>query len=233
MGVKKALLVMSETPLRHDGPSTRNDPGHSPSGEGNEPQQYAGMHCEVVDTLFGLLDQSVAVNFPSQFFCSATDFLERLIDWNGSDRNRTVPNDPFPRGVNVFSRRQIHHRICTPERGPTHLLDFFFDTVCNSRISDVPADLTQKIPPNDHWLGFRMIDVGRNNGTTPRHFVPHNFRGHVSLNHSFRRLTAMMAAVRFRLETFAAEGLPDCDVLHLWSNDAGSSVPELSHWMPG
>jgi hypothetical protein len=43
----------------------------------------------------------------------------------------------------------------------------------------------------------------------------------------------MMAAVRFRLEAFAAEVLPDGDVLHLWSNDAVSSVPELSDWMPG
>ena len=63
------------------------------------------MYREVVNALFGLLDQRVAINFPRQFFGAAPDFLERLIDRNRSNRDRAVPDDPLSRGVNVFPSR--------------------------------------------------------------------------------------------------------------------------------
>src|SRR5207302_1356454 len=83
---------------------------------------------------------------------------------------------PFAGGVNVFAGAQIHHGIGPPFCCPTHLLDFFLDRGCDGGVADVGVDLYQEIPADDHWLGFRVIDVGRDDGAPARDLVTDELR---------------------------------------------------------
>jgi hypothetical protein len=82
---------------------------------------------EVINALLGLFDQRVAENFPGQFFRLARDFFQSLINRHCADGHGRVANDPLARGVDVFSRGEVHYRIGSPFRRPAHLLDLFFD----------------------------------------------------------------------------------------------------------
>ena len=62
------------------------------------------MDREVVDALFGLLDERVAIRLPTEFLRFATDLLKCLIDRDGADGNRRISKDPFPCFVDVFTR---------------------------------------------------------------------------------------------------------------------------------
>ena len=80
--------MMRETPLGHDGATTRDDTRHALGCHRHIAQQHAGMNGEVVNALLGLLNERVAENFPGQVFGLAVDFFERLINRHGTDRHR-------------------------------------------------------------------------------------------------------------------------------------------------
>src|SRR5208282_2087711 len=73
--------------------------------------------------------------------------------------------------MDVLARRQIHHRVRTPLRRPPHFLNFFFNTRRDGAIADIRINLHEEVPPDDHRLGLRMIDVGGNDRPTARHFT--------------------------------------------------------------
>ncbi len=85
--VEEVFLVMREAPFCHNAATTGNDAGHARSGERHEAQKHAGMDREVVHTLLGLFDQSVAENFPSKLLRLPTHLLQSLINRNCADRN--------------------------------------------------------------------------------------------------------------------------------------------------
>src|SRR3546814_17295390 len=66
---------------------------HALGGQRNIGQADAGVDREIIDALFGLLDEGVAEDFPRQVFRDAADFLECLIDRDGADRHRAVAED--------------------------------------------------------------------------------------------------------------------------------------------
>ncbi len=162
---------MREAPLGHDRAAARHDAGQALRRHRNERQPHTGVNREVVDTLLGLLDQRVAKDLPRQLFGLAVDFFERLIDRHRADRHRRVAQNPLARLVNVLAGRQIHHRVRAPANRPRHLLDFFADRRRDRGVADVGVDLHQKVAADDHRLGFRMIDVGRNDRAAARDFV--------------------------------------------------------------
>ena len=88
----------------------------------------------------------------------------------------TIADDPLPSFVNIFAGGQIHYRISAPADGPGHFFDFFLNARTQRGITDIRIDFNQKIAPDDHRLGFRMVDVGGNDGAAPGHFVAHEFR---------------------------------------------------------
>ena len=79
--------MMRKAPLRHDATTTRNNARHAIGGKWNKAQQHASVNREIIHALLGLLDEGVAVNFPSEIFGLAADFFEGLINWHGSDRH--------------------------------------------------------------------------------------------------------------------------------------------------
>ena len=54
--------------------------------------------------------------------------------------------------------------VSAPHARPTHFLDFLFDRGSHGAVADVGVDLYQEITADRHRFGFRMIDIGRNDG---------------------------------------------------------------------
>ena len=145
--------------------------GHPVRRQRHVAQQNAGVDREVVDALLGLLDQRVAENFPGQFLGLAMHFLERLVDRHRADRHRAVPDDPLARLVDVLAGRQVHHRIAAPADRPGHFPRLRPGCSTQGRVADVGVDLGQEVAADDHRLGFRVVDVRRDDRAAARDFA--------------------------------------------------------------
>ena len=137
--------------------------------------------------------------------------------------------------MNIAACREIHHRIGAPGDAPSHLFDFIFNRAGDSAVTDVGIDLDQKIPADDHRLGFRMIDVRRNNRAPSRNLVADELWSDVFRNGGAegfaRMLEADVGAVIAGgwIVLFASKILANGDELHLRRDDASSRVRQLSH----
>ena len=148
-------------------------PGDAARGQRHVLEQHAGVNREVVDALLRLLDERVAIDLPREVLGHATHLLQRLVDRHSADRHRRVADDPLARLVDVPAGRQVHHGVRAPERGPAELLDFLLDGAGHRRVADVGVDLHVEVPPDDHRLEFRMIDVRGNDGAAARDLAAH------------------------------------------------------------
>src|SRR5579871_2172921 len=80
VGVEEAFLVMGKAPLRHDRTTARDDAGDAVGGQVDVAEPHAGVDGEVVDALFALFDQRVAIELPRQLDRVAVALLQRLVD---------------------------------------------------------------------------------------------------------------------------------------------------------
>ena len=223
--VEKALPVVSQAPLGHDRTAAADDAGGAPGGERHVAEQHAGVDREVVHPLLGLLDERVAVQLPGQFLGDTADFLERLVDGHGTDRNGGVAHDPLTGFVDVLACGKVHHGIGAPAGGPHHLLDLFLDARGHRRVADVCIHLHQEVAPDDHGLGFRVVDVVRDDGASRRHFLAHELRGDLPWRECAEILAGMLFVVVLRIgprQVFA-----NGDVLHLRGDDTGPGIVQL------
>ena len=191
------------------------------------------MDREVIHSLFSLFDERIAIHLPGQFFRAAAGFLECLVNRDGADRHRRVPQDPFSRLVNIAAGGKIHHRVGAPVDAPAHLLDFFLDGAGDRTIADVGIDLDQEISADDHRLEFDVIDVGGNDRASTRYFIPHKFRGDVFGNLCPERLALMLEpdvspAVGGFESLLAAEILASRDKLHFGCDNSLPRVMDLT-----
>jgi hypothetical protein len=143
------------------------------AGERDVPEQHAGVDGEVIDALFGLLDQRVTVDVPGQLLWASADLLQRLVDRDRANRHGGVAQYPLARKVNVWSGRQVHDRVGAPQRRPAQLLDLLFDRGGHCRVADVRVHLHREAPADDHRLELRVIDVGGNDSAPARHLRAH------------------------------------------------------------
>ena len=222
--VEEALLVVRQAPFRHNGTAARDDTGHALGRHRHIGQANAGMDGEIVDALLRLLDQRVAKDFPVEVLCHAADLFQRLIDRHGADGHRAVADDPFAGVVDVAARGKVHHGIRAPADGPDHLVHLVRHVRCDGGVADVGVDLHQEVAPDGHWLGFRMVDVGGDDGTSARHLVAHEFGRYVVGN---LRAPAFAAVTVHLPERGAAKVLSLCHVFHLGRDDALPGVMHL------
>ena len=162
VGVEEVLLVVGKAPLRHDRAAARNDSCHAAGSHRHKAQQHARVDGEVVDALFGLFDERVAIDLPSQILGLAIDLFQCLIDRHRADRDRGVAQDPLAGGVDVFAGGKIHHGVRAPLGRPAHLLDFLFDRGSDRGVADVGVDLHQEVAADDHRFALGVVDVERN-----------------------------------------------------------------------
>src|SRR5579863_3800843 len=188
--------MVREAPLRQNRSAPRNNAGHARGGKRNVAQQHAGVDREVVDALFGLLDQRIAEEFPGEIFGLTIDLLERLINRHGADRHGRVSQNPLTRFVNVLAGGQVHYGIRAPARRPRHLLDFLVDRRGDDRVADVRVDLHQEVAADDHRLGFGMVDVRGYDGTTAGNFGANELGGNTFAYRNELHLGRDLAAPR-------------------------------------
>ena len=136
------------------------------------------MDGEIVDALLGLLDQRVVIDVPVELDRIAMHLLQRLIDRHRADRHRRIADDPFARGVDVAPRGEVHDRVGAPADRPHHLLHFLLDRRGDGGVADIGVDLVEEVPADDHRLGFRVVDIGGDDGAAARDFAAHEFRRH-------------------------------------------------------
>src|SRR5690606_8351566 len=175
--VKEAFLVVRQAPLGHDGTASRNDAGGAFGSQWYMVQTYTSVNSEIIHALLCLLDQRVAKDFPGEVFRHAAHFLKCLIDGHGANRDRRVADDPLAGFVDVLAGGQVHHRVGTPADAPGQFFHFVFNGRSHGRVADVAVDLHQEVAADDHRLGFRVVDVGGNDGATSSHLITHELRG--------------------------------------------------------
>ena len=95
---------MGETPFGHDGAAARYDARDPFGGEGHITEQYAGMHGEVINALFGLFDDGVHKDVKGEVFGNAAYFFQSLINRYCADGYGRVADDPLAGFVDVFTR---------------------------------------------------------------------------------------------------------------------------------
>ncbi len=224
MLVEEAFPVMVEAPLGHDRTAAADDAGDAIDGERNVGQPHAGMDGEIVDALLRLFDQRVAEHVPGEILGNAADLFQRLVERHGADRHRRIAQDPVADVVDVAAGGEVHHRVGAPAGCPDHLFHLLGHRRGDSRIADIGVDLDQEITADDHRLGFRMVDVGRDDGAAARNLVAHELRRDVVGD---RRTEALAIALQLGVRRLAAEVFANGDEFHFRRDDAGAGVSEL------
>ncbi|CEG08972.1 hypothetical protein BN961_02393 [Afipia felis] len=227
VSVEEALLVVRKTPLRHDRAAARHDAGDAVGGEVDVGQAHAGVDGEVIDALFALFNERVAVKLPGQLDRIAVALLQRLIDRHGADRNRRVAQNPFARGVDVAAGGEVHHGVGTPADCPHHLVHFLLDRGGDGGVADVGVDLGQEVAADDHRLQLGVVDVAGDDGAAARDLAAHEFRGDEQRHFGAERFTVGAGGFRALKLLLAAEVLALGDVDHLLGDDAGAREFEL------
>ena len=160
MLVEKTLAIVHQTPFAHDASATAYDTAKTFVGQMHIMATDTRMNGKIIHSLLTLLDQGIAVKFPSEVFYLTVHFLQCLIDGHGAYRYRAVTDNPFARFVNIFSGGKIHKCISTPFTTPYGFFYFLVDTGSSGRVTDVRINLHKEITADNHWFRFRMIDVG-------------------------------------------------------------------------
>ena len=194
-------------------------------------QAHTRVDGEVVHALLGLFDQRVAEDFPGQVFGHAAHLLERLVDGHRANRHGRVAHDPVACGVDVLAGREIHHVVGAPTDRPHQLFHFFFNARRDGRVADIGVDLDEEVAANRHRLHLGVVDVGRDDGAAPGHFVAHEFgrddardAGAHGVAHQALLAACILHVLRhpFALAVFA-----DGHVFHFGGDDAFARVVHL------
>src|SRR5436309_13856038 len=100
--------MMCEAPARHDRTAARHDASDAIGGQRHISEPYAGMDGEIIDALLSLLDQCIFENLPGEFHRIAADLFERLIDLHGSDRDRSLTDNPVAEYAHLSAYQRVH-----------------------------------------------------------------------------------------------------------------------------
>ena len=203
---------MDKTPFTHDASSTAYDTAKTLVCQVNIVQADTGMDGEIIHSLFALLDEGIAVDFPSQVFHFSVYFLQGLVNGYGAYRYRTVADNPFARFVDVGSGRKVHQGVASPFATPYCLFHLFVNARCGGRITDVGIDLDQKITSDNHRFTLRVIDVGGKNGPSFGDFLADKFGSDGCINSYF----------------LAIHVLANSYIFHFRGNDAGTGTCHLA-----
>ena len=215
MLVEEALPIVRKAPRGDDAAAAADHAAQTAVGQMHVLQADAAVYGEIVHTLFALLYQRVAEQFPGQFLSPAAHLLHGLVHGHGTHGHGAVADDPLAGLVDVVSGREVHEGVSAPLAAPDGFLDLllyggggFLDLLLygggGGGVADVGVDLHQEVAADDHGLGFRVVDVGRQGCPSGGYLVAHELRGDVGLY-------AQCPAVHV---------LADGHVLHLGSYDA-------------
>ena len=177
--IEETFLLMHLAPLRNDTSSTTHHAAKTFVGIMDVLQADATMDGKIVYALLALFNERIAEKFPRQIFCFTFYFLHCLIHRHSTHRNRAVTDNPFARFMDVLSCRKIHQRVPSPLATPDSLFHFFFNSRSGSRVTNIGIDLHQEACTNNHRLGLRMIDIGRQDSTSGCNLLTHKLGSNI------------------------------------------------------
>ncbi len=106
--------------------------------------QYTGVDCEIVHSLFTLLNQRIPVYFPCESRHVSVDFFKSLIYWYGAYRHAAVADDPFAGLMYVVASGKVHKRVSSPIAAPYGFCHFFLDSGRKRGVADVRVEFDGK-----------------------------------------------------------------------------------------
>ena len=163
------------------------------------------MDGHVIHALFALLDYGVAEEFPAELGRIILDFFQRLVHRHRANRDGGVTQNPLARGVNIVAGGQVHHGIRAPLRGPRELVDLLINGRRHRGIAHIRVEFGEELRPDDHRLGFRMVDIARHDRAT---------------------------GGEFGTDQLGVAMLSGCDEPHFRRDDVVSRIPHLRNRMP-
>ena len=129
--------------------------------------------------------------------------------------------------MDVFARRQIHDGVGAPTGGPSHFCHFFINRRAQSRVANVGIDLYQEIAPDNHRLGFWVVDVVGDDGAASGHFLSYKFRRDVGRYHRAQRLACVLLLQDLIAHLVAVHVFAYGDEFHFRRDDALFGVMHL------
>ena len=82
----------------------------------------------------------------------------------------------------MFSCREVHQRVAAPIAAPYRLVDLLLDSRRERGVADVCVQLHAERLSDDHRFSLRVVDVGRDNSPSRRHFLTHELRSDVGFD---------------------------------------------------
>ena len=164
------------------------------------------MNGHIVHTLFALLDDGIAEDFPVQILCHTIDLFQCLVNRHGANGNWGIAEDPLAGGVDIVTSGKIHHGVRAPLGSPAQFGHFFLDGGGNRGVANIGVDFGEKFSPNDHGLRLGVVDIIRDNGAA----------------------ASYLSANEFRIAV-----LTQCYEFHFAGDDSLASVVHLSYAAPG
>ena len=108
-------------------------------------------------------------------------FSHRLVNRDGADGNGRGIENGAPNRVDVSAGREIHHGVGAVVHGVMELFQLLIDVRLDRRIADVGVDLDLRNGTDPHRIQppGDVVDIRRNDQTSPRHLVADQLRGEV------------------------------------------------------
>src|SRR3989449_2485468 len=203
--VQEILLLVGAHPLRHQRATAADDPGDAVAHQRHKLAQHPGVDGHVVHALLGLLFDYLEHQLRRQVL-GAPDAHDGLVDGHRADGHGGGRDDALADAGDVAAGGEVHHRVGAMVYSVVQLLQLFVDLGGDGRVADVGVDFALEGNADAHRLKVAMMDVGRNNGAP----------------------AGNLAADQLGFE-FLAPG----DVIHLFGDDAFSSVVHLRNISPG
>ena len=181
MCVQEVFLVMKLHPFGHDRSASGDNPRQASRRQLHMLAQQTRVDREIIHALFRLLDQRIPIDLPRKVLYLTIHLLQGLINRNRTHRNRAVTDNPLARLMDIIAGREIHQRVSAPFTTPYSLLDLLVDTGGKSGVADIGIDLYQELLTDNHRLGFRVIDIRRDDRATGGDFLADELRRDIRL----------------------------------------------------
>ena len=146
-------------------------------------EQNTGVKRHVIDALFRLVLDHVEQIVRSELLellvpLAIGSTLHRLVNRNGTNWNWRSGDDRATDSVDVATGGQVHHGVRTVFDCDLKLLDLAVHVGRDLRVADVGVDLDARNFTDRHWLerAREMVNVGRNDQSSDRDLVAHQFR---------------------------------------------------------
>ena len=225
--------MVRQAPLGHDRAAPADNARDAVCSQWHVGQAYAGVNGEIIHALFALFNKRIAIDLPGELDGIAVAFLQRLIDWHGTDGHRRVAQDPLARGVDVAAGGQVHDGVCTPPGGPHHLFHLLLNGRRDGGVADVCVDLHQEVATDNHRLQLGVVDVGGDDGAAAGHLRAHELRADVLRNRGAEAFTIGQRHARPLQHGLAAHVLAMRHVNHLIGNDTSARALKLGEGLAG